>query len=59
MAEIEISVMVSLCLDRRIDSIETVRSEVAAWQAHRDNLQVIANDAPLGPEWLHHALKGE
>ena len=30
MAEIEINVMVSQCLDRRIDSIETVRSEVAA-----------------------------
>ena len=33
MAGLEISAMVSQCLDRRIDSIETVRSEVAAWQA--------------------------
>ena len=33
MAEIEINVMVAQCLNRRIDSIETVRSEVAAWQA--------------------------
>lgn len=39
MAEIEINVMVSQCLDRRIDNIDTVRSEVAAWQARRDNLQ--------------------
>lgn len=28
MAEIEINVMVSQCLDRRIDSIETVHGEV-------------------------------
>lgn len=42
-AEIEINVMVSQCLDRRIDSIKTVRSEVAAWQARRDNLQAKVN----------------
>jgi len=35
--------MVSQCLDRRIDHIETVRSEVAAWQARRDNLQAKVN----------------
>ncbi|CAN5254047.1 hypothetical protein BH10PSE16_BH10PSE16_42940 [soil metagenome] len=43
MAEIEINVMVAQCLSRRIDSIETVRSEVAAWQSHRDNLQAKVN----------------
>nr|WP_181374849.1 IS630 family transposase [Polaromonas sp. H6N] len=43
MAEIEINVMVSQCLDRRIDSIETVRGEVAAWQARRDHLQAKVN----------------
>ena len=43
MAEIEINVMVSQCLDRRIDNIETVRSEVAAWQSRRDNLQAKVN----------------
>jgi len=43
MAEIEINVMVRQCLNRRIDSIETVRSEVAAWQSHRDNLQAKVN----------------
>ena len=43
MAEIEINVMVRQCLNRRIDNIETVRSEVAAWQRHRDNLQAKVN----------------
>ena len=43
MAEIEINVMASQCLDRRIDNIETVRSEVAAWQVLRDNLQAKVN----------------
>lgn len=43
MAEIEINVMVGQCLSRRIDSIETVQSEVAAWQARRDNLQAKVN----------------
>ena len=43
MAEIEINVMVSQCLDRHIDSIETARSEVAAWQARRDTLQAKVN----------------
>ena len=43
MAEIEINVMVGQCLDRRIDSIEAVRSEVAAWQVCRDNLQARVN----------------
>ena len=43
MAEIAINVLVSPCLDWRIDSIETVRSEVAAWQARRYNLQAKVN----------------
>ncbi|MBG6074904.1 hypothetical protein IWX85_000714 [Polaromonas sp. CG_9.11] len=43
MAEIEINVMVGQCLDRRIDNIQTVTSEVAAWQARRDNLQAKVN----------------
>ena len=43
MAEIEINVMLSQCLGRRIDNIEKVRSEVAAWQARRDNLQAKVN----------------
>ena len=43
MAEIEINVMVKQCLDRRIADIETVRREVAAWQAHRDQLNAKIN----------------
>ena len=43
MAEIEINIMVSQCLGRRVESIETVRSEVAAWQARRDHLQAKVN----------------
>jgi len=39
MAEIELNVMVGQCLNRRIDSIDTVRTEVAAWQIRRDNLK--------------------
>ena len=35
--------MVGQCLDRRIDNIEVVRSEVAAWQSRRDNLQAKVN----------------
>jgi transposase len=38
MAEIELNVMIAQCLNRRIDHIDTVRSEVAAWQASRDQL---------------------
>ena len=43
MAEIEINVMVRQCLNRRIGDIETVRREVAAWQAHRDQLHATIN----------------
>jgi hypothetical protein len=30
--------MIGQCLSRRIDSIEKVRSEIAAWQSQRDQL---------------------
>ena len=40
---VEINVMVGQCLSRRIDNIETVRSEVAAWQSRRDNFQAKVN----------------
>ena len=39
MAEIEINVMVRQCLNRRMADIQSVRSEVAAWQASRDPSQ--------------------
>jgi hypothetical protein len=38
-AEIELNVMNRQCLNRRIDSLETLRDEVAAWQQARDRLQ--------------------
>jgi predicted AAA+ superfamily ATPase len=37
MAEIELSVLTSQCLDRRIDSIEVVQREVKAWEESRNN----------------------
>jgi hypothetical protein len=37
MAEIELNVINSQCLNRRIDNIETVRKEVKAWQDDRNN----------------------
>ncbi len=39
MAEIELNVMIAQCLNRRIDNIETLKHEVAAWQANRDQLK--------------------
>jgi len=36
-AEIELNVLTSQCLNRRIDNIETVKKEVAAWQESRNN----------------------
>ena len=38
-AEVELSVMIRQCLNRRIDSVEVLASEVAAWQASRDRIQ--------------------
>lgn len=37
MAEIELNVLIRQCLDRRIDDLEEMRTEVEAWQARRDN----------------------
>ena len=36
-AEIELSVIQSQCLNRRIDTIEKVKSEVDKWQENRNN----------------------
>ncbi len=50
-AEVELNVMIRQCLNRRIDSIDVLRGEVAAWQASRDRLrakvdwQFTTNDA--------------
>jgi hypothetical protein len=35
-AEIEINIMTTQCLNRRIDNIETLRTELAAWEADRN-----------------------
>ena len=43
MAEIELNVLMGQCLSRRIDDIGYVRSEVAAWQRHRNNLDATVN----------------
>ena len=43
MAEIELHVLTGQCLNRRIDDIEIVRKEVAAWQKFRNNKNAKAN----------------
>jgi len=40
MTEIEFSALSRQCLDRRIDSIEKIRTEVQAWQQERNKQQV-------------------
>jgi transposase len=37
MAEIELNVLTKQCLCRRIDNLKTVKTEVKAWQNHRNN----------------------
>jgi hypothetical protein len=43
MAEIELNVLNSQCLSRRIDNIETVEEEVQAWCQSRNNLNAKIN----------------
>ena len=43
MAEIELNVLTSQCLNRRIDNIKVVRREVHAWQKFRDNKNAKVN----------------
>jgi len=42
-AEIELGVMIRQCLNRRIDNINTLRNEVTAWQARRDQINAKVN----------------
>jgi len=42
-AEIELSALSSQCLNRRIDSIEHMREEVAAWEQNRNNRSAHVN----------------
>jgi transposase len=48
MAEIEFSVLTRQCLDRRIPDAETLRQEIAAWEAER-NAQATVNLTKLIP----------
>ena len=43
MAEIELNVLIGQCLGRRIDNIEEVEHEAAAWQAYRNNKDAKVN----------------
>ena len=43
MAEIELNVLNGQCLNRRIDDISLVKSEVEAWQDHRNNKEAQIN----------------
>ena len=37
MAEIELNILIAQCLNRKIDDIEAVKAESAAWQESRNN----------------------
>jgi len=37
MAEIELNVLTKQCLNRRIENLRTIKTEVKAWQSHRNN----------------------
>jgi hypothetical protein len=43
MAEIELNVLMSQCLNRKIDAIGTIEKEVGAWQNHRNNKECKIN----------------
>lgn len=43
MAEIELNVLTGQCLNRRIDNVEDVRKEAAAWQEYRNNKNAKVN----------------
>ncbi|MBU2054414.1 MAG: IS630 family transposase, partial [Proteobacteria bacterium] len=64
MAEIELNVLTGQCLKRRIDDIEFVKKEVAAWQRARDNKsakvnwQFTAEDARIKLRRLYPTLDG-
>mgnify|MGYP001379918051 CR=1 FL=1 len=64
MAEIELNVLTGQCLKRRIDDIEIVKKEVAAWQRARDNKgakvswQFTAEDARIKLRRLYPTIDG-
>jgi hypothetical protein len=63
-AEIEFSVLVRQCLDRRIDAVEEVRAQTQAWQRGRDNAgsridwQFTDEDARVKLKRLYPTLDG-
>jgi hypothetical protein len=63
MAEIELNVLTGQCLNRRIDNIEKVTSEVEAWQTHRNNKdakvnwQFFADDARIKLSRLYPSIE--
>ena len=62
MAEIELNVLNGQCLNRRIDNIETVKSEVIAWVKHRNqkeskiNWQFTSKDSRIKLKKLYPTL---
>jgi len=64
MAEIELQVLNGQCLNRRIDTIEEVASQVRAWQQARDNRNATINwqftteDARIKLKRLYPTLEG-
>ena len=54
--------MIRQCLNRRFDSIDVLRDEVAAWQASRDRIRANVNwqfttaDARVKPNRLYPTL---
>jgi hypothetical protein len=64
MAEIELNVLISQCLNQRIDDIEVVRKQASAWQEHRNNKgakvnwQFTTKDARVKLKRLYPTLDG-
>ena len=56
-------IIIGQCLNRRIDNVEKVMSEVEAWQTHRNNKdakvnwQFTANDARINLSRLNPSIK--
>ncbi len=63
MAEIKLNVLIGLCLNRRIDNIDEVRSETTAWQHYqenrksKENWQFTTDDARIKLDRLYPSIK--
>ena len=64
MAEIEVGILGRQCLDRRIDNVETLTREVAAWEAERNTAQAkvdwrfTTDDARIKLKKLYPSIEG-